>query len=83
MNYKDCRENRHTCNIFMFIYLMVSKLLYKLMDWKATMSKQPAFPANTQMSLVTMSYHQSGRRHNVCQKTSELRRLENVGFAKF
>ena len=82
MNYKDYRENRHTCNIFMFIYLMVSKLLYKLMDWEATMSKQPAFPANTD----AFSHNVSPPKQTSSQRLSEnvrIRRLENVGFAKF
>ena len=32
MNSKHSRENQCTCDILMFIYLMVSKLLYLHMD---------------------------------------------------
>ena len=34
MNSKHHREHQRTCDILMFMYLMVSKLLYLLMDWE-------------------------------------------------
>ena len=34
VNSKYCREDQCTCDIFMFLYLMVSNLLYLLMDWE-------------------------------------------------
>ena len=35
VNYKYYRENQYTCDILMFIYTMVSNLLYLLIDWDA------------------------------------------------
>ena len=52
------------------------------MDWEATMSKQPAFPANTD----AFSHNVSPPKQTSSQRLSEnvrIRRLENIGFAKF
>ena len=52
------------------------------MDWEATMSKQPAFPANTD----AFSHSVLPPKQTSSQRLSEnvrIRRLENVGFAKF
>ena len=34
VNTKYCCEHQCTCNILMFTYLMMSKMIYLLMDWK-------------------------------------------------
>ena len=52
------------------------------MDWEATMSKQRAFPANTD----AFSHNVLPPKQTSSQRLSEnvrIRRLENVGFAKF
>ena len=62
---------------------MESKLLYKLMDWEATMSKQPAFLANADaFSHNVLPPKQTSSNYGAL-KTSDLQSFEDVLFATF